>query len=169
MVQQIANTRTDKQLTLNDLARITYASCLNLFHTNTMFTPWPFGISFSINFYHYKRLSSDSYQWQGAGASTEQGTYPLNIWKGGNAIRTLNKSQVVNHHPDLVCDRDGDERLYIDCAYRRMPNFDKSKIGLYILDPQLVKGGLYIGHIYPALLYYKIVITPKPGLFPVKK
>ncbi|MBQ7674714.1 MAG: hypothetical protein IJT36_09465, partial [Alphaproteobacteria bacterium] len=42
MVQHISNTRTDKQLTVNDLARISYASCLNLFHTNTMFNPWPF-------------------------------------------------------------------------------------------------------------------------------
>ncbi|MBQ7673933.1 MAG: hypothetical protein IJT36_05345 [Alphaproteobacteria bacterium] len=45
-IVQIANTRTDKQLTLNDLVRITYASCLNLFHTNTMFTPWIFFYQF---------------------------------------------------------------------------------------------------------------------------
>ena len=38
MIQQIKNNKTDKQLTQNDLKRITCVSCLNFFHTNNLFS-----------------------------------------------------------------------------------------------------------------------------------
>ena len=38
MIQQLSNTRSDKQLTSTDLAHIVYASCLNLFHSNSVFS-----------------------------------------------------------------------------------------------------------------------------------
>lgn len=169
MVQQIGNTRTDKQLTIADLVNITYASCLNFFNNNSMFSPFPFGISYSINFIYVKRLNSNSYQFQHSWASTEGGDTPQNMWREIGTVWTSPLKDIVAVNPKLVLDKDGDELLYINCAYRRMQNFNKSKIGLYILDPQLVKGGEHVGYSHPDLLYYEIFITPKPGLFPIQK
>lgn len=167
MTQQISNTRSDKQLTAADLARITYACCLNFFHTNTMFNPWPFGISYSINFVYVKRLNSNSYQYQSSWGSTESGVSPVDM--GRSSISTKKSSEIENVSTDLLCSRDGEEKLFLNCTYRRMLNFDKSKIGLFLLDPQMVKGGMHTTHKYPDLLYYQIVISPKPGLFPARK
>ena len=50
MLQQLGNTRTDKQLTSSNLSRISYVSCLNFFHTNTMFKPWSLGIYYVVSF-----------------------------------------------------------------------------------------------------------------------
>ena len=168
MTQQISNTRSDKQLTAADLARITYACCLNFFHTNTMFNPWPFGISYSINFIYVKRLNSNSYQYQSSWGSTESGVSPVNMGRYVGGIPTKKLSEIENVNTDLVCSRDGEEKLFLNCTYRRMLNFDKSKIGLFLLDPQMVKGGMHTTNRYPDLLYYQIVISPKPGLFPAR-
>lgn len=166
MTQQISNTRSDKQLTAADLARITYACCLNFFHTNTMFNPWPFGISYSINFVYVKRLNSNSYQYQSSWGSTESGVSPVDM--GRSSISTKKSSEIENVSTDLLCSRDGEEKLFLNCTYRRMLNFDKSKIGLFLLNPQMVKGGMHTTNRYPDLLYYQIVISPKPGLFPAR-
>ena len=64
MLQQIGNTKTDKQLTKKDFANIAYASCLNFFHANSMFSPWPFGLYYSVSYEWVKRVNSKSYQFQ---------------------------------------------------------------------------------------------------------
>ena len=168
MIQQITNTRSDKQLTKNDISRIVYASCLNLFHSNTMFSPFPFGICFSFDYFHIKRLNSDSYQYDDGWGSTESGGSPNTMSMQCNGTSTKNKSQIEKIHPDLVCDKDGDERVLIYCAYRRLNNFNKSKLGLFMMDPGYVVGGKHTGHVFKDFLYYSLIITPKPGLFPGK-
>ena len=159
MIQNLGNTRTDKQLTISDLARITFASGLNLFHTNTMFNPWPFGIYYYINYRYVKRLEVNSYQYLLFWVSSIGGTGPGNINKGINTSSTKTANQVRNMHPDLICHKDGDERLVVEVCYRRK-SFDKSKLGFLLMVPQNSGTG-------SNLLQYQFVITPKPGLFPV--
>lgn len=168
MIQQIGNTRSDKQLTADDIGRITYAGCLNLFHTNSMFDPWKLGIAFSTDYFYVKRLDSNSYQYHEAWGSTESGNSPTTIGRRANGVSTRTASQVEARHPDLLCEKDGEERLLISCCYRRMPNFSRSKLGLFFLEPGAVVGGTHTTHAVKDFLYYKIVITPKPGLFPAR-
>lgn len=158
MIQQLSNTRENKQLTHTDLARIAYASCLNLFHTNSMFYPWPLGIFFAIDYTWVKRIDSDKYYVKKSWATTQSGNSPSNMTKStGNAWATTNMSSVELTHSDLICHKDGDERLLIECFYR--PNdFNKTKFGLFIIDPKFDN----------YKFVYRLVITPKPGLFPVK-
>ena len=160
MIQNLGNTRTDKQLTTSDLARISFASCLNLFHTNTMFRPWPLGIYYGINYRYVKRLEANSYQYQHSWGSTSGGNKPTNIQKGADStMSTKTASQVQGIHPDLICYKDGEERLVVEVVYRRT-SFDKSKLGFLLMVPKNSSDG-------SNLLQYKFVITPKPGLFPV--
>ena len=165
MVQHVTNTRTDKQLTKKDLARIAYASCLNIFHTNSMFDPWPLGISFVIDFDWIKKIDRDKYEMRRAWGSTETGNSPGNMYNGIAAeIEEMTLSQLVKKHPEYkplqsesFCYNNGDERLVISCYYRPK-NFNKSKLGLFLMNPSF--GSYDFG--------YHLIITPKPGLFPVK-
>ncbi len=70
---------------------------------------------------------------------------------------TLKSEKVQSIHTDLTCDKDGEERFLI--CYYRPQNFDKSKLGLFILNPNFSKYDFV----------YKLVITPKPELFPIRK
>ena len=67
--------------------------------------------------------------------------------------------------PDLVCDRDGDERLLVEALYRAKGDLKSLKrgLGFFLLEPKNTKGT----DGYNALFLYKLVIVPKPGLFPV--
>ncbi len=163
MMQQIGNTRTSKQLTTSDLARITYASCLNMFHTDSMVGSHPFGIYYLVYIWYVKRINKDNYQLQFS-YSTTSPTSVANLGKGARSIVTLTQIQVQTLHTDLVCDKDGDERVLIGCWYNGY-HFEKSKLGFHILTPQFGK----IGDDPNALgnFSYTIVITPKPGLFPI--
>ena len=163
MIQQITNTRSDKQLTKNDIAMITYASCLNFFHTNSMFNPWPLGLYYSMDYFWIKRINSDSYQFQQAYTLTTEGNSPTGMIAGFNPLQTKTQTQVTGYHPDLICIKDGEERLLIKTWYRKTSGFTKSKIGLFILDIGPKKDN------YGNFLKHEIVITPKPGLFPGKK
>ena len=163
MVQQLKNNKADKQLTLNDLAKISYASSLNLFHTNSMFSPWPFGIFYSLDLYYVKRLSSNNYQQQQIWATTESGNSPNTMFKGCTNPTTKTRNEIEAIYSDLVCNKDGDERLALLCRYRRM-NFEKSKIGLFLIEPNTAAK-----YNRSEFLIYWLVITPKPGLFPIKK
>ncbi|MBQ7673940.1 MAG: hypothetical protein IJT36_05385 [Alphaproteobacteria bacterium] len=160
MVQQLKNTKADKQLTTKDLAIIAYASCLNLFHTNSMFSPHPLGISFTIDYDWVKRINSGSYQHERYWGTTEKNCSSIEtLGKGTNGLTTYTQEKVKTLHPDLICDNDGDERLLIQCYYRQESGFSKSKLGLFLLNP---KFGTYD-------FGYKLVIVPKPGLFPAKR
>ena len=169
MIQQLKNTKTDKQFTQNDLAKVAYASCLNFFHTNSMFSPYPFGIYYSIDFYYVKRLNNDSYLRQDIWSSTKAGNSPSTMGASCGSTYTISRNKVKSLDTDLICDNDGDERLLIICAYRRKANsYEKSKLGFFLLNPQAVKYGIHKNHVDPDLLYEYLIITPKPGLFPAK-
>ena len=165
MFQQITNIRSDKQLTSNDIARIAYASCLNFFHTNTMFYPWQFGIFYSIDFFWVKRENENKYQYQNGWGSLERGNSPLSIAKSGSNTTTKTLSQIVQLHPDLVCDNDGDERVLFVSAYRMKNNFNKSKLSFFMLNPKMIRDKFGRTEI---LINYMLVIVPKPGLFPIR-
>ena len=159
MIQNLGNTRTDKQLTTSDLGRISLASSLNLFHTNAMFNPWPLGIYYVTDCKYVKKVNANSYQYQHSYGSFSSGISPQKMNKKAMSIATRNEGEILAMHPDLICYNNGEERLLITISYR-YGNFDKSKLGFLLMVP---KNSSYGSN----LLQYKFVITPKPGLFPV--
>ena len=174
MVQHVTNTRTDKQLTLSDLARISYASSLNLFHTNAMFSPYPLGIYYLVQFRYAKKTDNGNYQYQYCNITTGRGITPTtSIFDGMNKSILSSSSQTPSTieaiHPDLVCDKVGEERLLIRCYYHVPIGRDelfKSQLGFHILKPSIGVGGNFLGK--KESFIYELVITPKPGLFPVR-
>ena len=165
MVQQITNTKSDKQLTKKDIARIMYASCLNFFHTNTMFKPWPFGIYYIAHFYYVKRLSSNEYLYQMTYSCFDSGNSPSNVPSViCNPLAKVTKSSIEMIHSDLICDKNGDERVFMECCYRKI-NFSKKKLGFFILNPQVVKGVDRCNNLF----IYHLTVMPKPGVFPIKE
>ena len=129
-----------------------------------MFNPWPFGIIYIAHFHYVKRLSSDSYQFQKTYAGTDRGTSPNNMDKSGVGTSTKTQAYVESLHPDLICQKDGEERVLIECVYRKASKFNKSKLGFFIMNPPNARST----DGYSNICIYKLVITPKPGLFPVK-
>ena len=158
MIQNLGNTRTDKQLTTSDIGRISLASCLNLFHTNAMFNPWPLGIYYVVDYRYVKRVDANSYQYQHSWASFAVGTTPKDMNNGVDSIYTKDAGQIQRTNLDLICYNNGEERLEIQVCYRYKKNFDKSKLGFLFMTPKAINSNL---------LEYKFVITPKPGLFPM--
>jgi hypothetical protein len=166
MVQQLGNTKTDKQLSVADIQRIAYASCLNFFHTNSMFNPWPLGIFYSVDFYYAKRINNDNYQYQHVWTQTKNScNSPSTMQSSCGNLSAFSKSNIEASYPELVCNKDGEEKLVIACCYRKQSNFNKSKLGLFLLEPLANNNHSRAGTIF----VYEVVITPKPGLFPVKK
>ena len=173
MVQHVTNTHTDKQLTLSDLARISYASSLNLFHTNAMFSPYPLGIYFLTHYLYVKKNDNGNYQHQVCSITTGRGKPAVNsLFDGMNKAMnssTKTPSEIEAIHPDLVCDKVGEERLLIRCYYHVPIGRDelfKSQLGFHILKPSIGVGGNFLGK--KESFIYELVISPKPGLFPVK-
>ena len=168
MLQHVTNNRSDKQLTKRDFANIGYASCLNFFHTNTMFTPWPFGVYYVLACYWVKRVNSNSYQWQHCyGTTSPFKTSPAEMNQECRSIVTKSLSEIESMHPDLVCSKDGEERVLIEIIYRNATGFDKKKLGFFLLEPKVSKPDI-IGNTHPNSFIYYLVITPKPGLFPAR-
>ena len=169
MIQQIGNTRAEKQITIDDFARMTYASCLNLFHTDTMFSH-KFGIYYIVYFFYVKRLSSNKYQYHSGYATTSK-KLGVDLLSGINRISnseidTFSSTYIKSIHPDLICDQDGDERVLLECFYHDY-GFNKSKLNLLLLEPKWGTASR-TAHNDRGNFCYKLVITPKPGLFPIK-
>ena len=164
MVQQIKNTKSEKQLTKYDCAYIAYASSLNLFHTNTMFYPWPFGIYYVVNFGYVKRINENSYQFQRSWGSISSNS-PSSMNCSCASISTKTRNEIETIHKDLICNKDGDKRILIECYYRKTGAFNKNKLGFFLIEPKTkrcwdsTQNNLFI---------YSLVVTPKPGLFPGK-
>lgn len=168
MIQHVTNNRADKQLTKADLQRISYASCLNLFHTNSMFKPWPLGIYYAMFAHYVKRVNSNSYQYQYNCATMSTGTAPNNGSMCCNSnLSTRNLSQIQAMSPNLVCDKDGEERVLIVCHYRKAQDgsFTKNKLGFFILEPKM---RVATDGMTNNFFIYELTIIPKPGLFPIK-
>ena len=164
MIQHVGNNRTDKALTKDDFGRIAWASCLNFFHTKSMCTPWPFKIYYAMVVDWVKRVNSNSYQFQLCYATTYRGTSPLTLNRDCESVKTITLAEVQEKDPELVCDKDGEEQVCIECCYRSNI-FDKSKLGFFILTPKPYKSLEYQTNNY---FTYRMVFTPKPGLFPAK-
>ncbi len=164
IIQQIKNTKTNKQLSKKDFADIAYASSLNFFHTNTIFKPWPFGIYYALICAWVKRVNSNSYQYQKCyGTTSTSGASPDGMNQGCTNVETKTSSQIQAINPDLICDKDGEERLVVECCYRKASGFNKKKLGFFLIEPKLQKDTIdNINNFFR----YQLVITPKPGLFP---
>ena len=161
MLQQLKNTKNNKQITKEDCGYIAYASCLNFFHTDSMFSPYTFGVYYSMDLYWVKRISDNEYLYQLSYGLTNK-TSPGYCC----GIAHITPEKVRSMHPDLVCGKDGDERLLIECSYRKLWNFNKNKIGFFLLSPQDIINTE--GNVTENISIYRLVITPKPGLFPAK-
>ena len=162
MIQHVTNKRTDKQLTMSDLARITYASCLNLFHTNSMFYPNPLGLYLLTRYHYVKRINQNSYQLHKCYCATSRHSIK-DMDKNFGALQTVTAADVEAIHPDLICSNDGEERVYICSVYKKAYDSIKSKLGFLLLEPKTENNSGAHG----VCFQYGIVITPKPGLFPV--
>ena len=166
MIQQVANNRSDKTLTKDDFGRIAWASCLNFFHTKSMCNPWSFGLYYAVSYVWVKRINSNSYQHQDCYATTSAGTSPMETNRNCGSVTTRTPAYVEAKSPDLVCEKDGDERVCVECCYRKINNsFKKSQLGFFILTPKTYKS---IDGMTNNFFTYRIVFTPKPGLFPAK-
>ena len=165
MIQQLGNTRENKQLIYSDFQQIAYASCLNFFHTTSMFKG-KFGVYYNMECYWVKRVSQDNYQFQDCYANTgsSNAVSPSGLDKGCFKISTKTMSQIQSIHPDLVCTKDNDERLLIECSYRKNKKYPdyKKQLGFYILEPGIIKDHQKCD----CFFLYQVVIAPKPGLFP---
>ena len=167
IIQQIGNTRTDKQLTKYDFGRIAYASGLNFFHTGAMFTPYPFGIYYAVCFFWVKRINENSYQYQKShGTTSSAGTSPAEINQNCSRLQTKTKKEITEMHHDLICDNDGDEKLLIEVSYRKNSRYyNRNKLGFFILEPKIQSS---LDGINNSFFKCILIITPKPGLFPAK-
>ena len=167
MLQNISNTRSEKQLTYSDMRRIVYISCFNLFHTKAMFSPYPFGIFYIVHFHYVKRVNNNEYIYNKFIAHTGRGgSVPMVSGMTGYLAKNETKmlSEIRELHPDLVCNKDEEERLLIISAYgaTQYTRFNKSKLGFLIFEPNFATD-TSLGN-----FFYKLVITLKPGLFPLK-
>ena len=78
---------------------------------------------------------------------------------------TKSFSQIQAISSNLVCDKDGEERVIIACHYRKASNFKKNKLGFFFLEPKTKKG---LDSQTNNFFIYEVTIIPKPGLFPIK-
>ena len=139
MIQQINNLKSNKQLLLSDIKKIVFAGSLNLFHTNSMFYPYPFGTTPHAYFQYVKRIESNKYNYQCFWVNANnQSSSPATLAGGGaTASTTKTLSQIIDIHPDLECHKDGDERLLINYWFYAMcGNESNSKLGLLIMKPK---------------------------------
>ncbi len=135
-----------------------------------MFSPWPFGLYYTVSCAWVKRVNSNSYQLQHYWGSTAGGTSVSEINSSCNNIQTISQADVEAKDPDLICNNDGEERVCIESCYRKVGGNNsnisvKSKLGFFILEP-ITKKGIDIST--NNLFIYRVIITPKPGLFPGK-
>jgi len=126
------------------MVRIVYASCLNFFHTLTIFLSYPFGIYYLAHFCYIKNMNNCNYQYQHILITTGKGgkPYPVNsISCSIDSIETKTSAQVEEIHQDLVCYNSGEERLFIKYWYANpsvnLYPYNKSKLLLFLLEPKI--------------------------------
>lgn len=132
-----------------------------------MFNPWPLGIAYIMAMVYVKRLSSNNYQVQVALSHTFDGRSPSKMLCISALKDNISQAMVRTANPDLVCNNDGEEKLLIRCEYSKK---DIKKLGFLIMKPKdyIVR---YCHSIQTSSIIFddnKVVITPKPGLFPAK-
>ena len=153
------------------MKKIVFAGSLNLFHTNSMFYPYPLGITPYAYFQYVKRVESNKYNYQAFWINANNNSSsPATLDGGGYADESTTKtlSQIIDIHPDLECHKDGNERLLINYWFGAMcGNESSSKLGLLIMKPKWGSRGYSLDN--KGSFSYVLIITPKPGLFPLKK
>ncbi|MBR1734029.1 MAG: pilus assembly protein [Alphaproteobacteria bacterium] len=177
MCQNVCNNRDSKQLTITDLKRITYASCLNFFHNQTMFSPWPFGMYYSIIWIYVKRNSSNNYRYQTYITNTYSGSTPTDLNHTTTSLTTKTETEIKSIHADLVCENDGDERVMVwvyydfntlNMYFDKSTYVEKSNLGLFILPLKVyISEPSSFPPVVNAYFKYQVIFTPKPGRFPV--
>lgn len=129
-----------------------------------MFTPHPFGIRYVTHFFYIKRINDNSYQYQKCFGATHEATSSIETMdKTCDPIWTKTLAEIQEIHPDLVCNKDGEERVLIECCYRPLSYKSKKQLGFFLLEPKTMRSpadGSY------NFFSYSLVITPKPGIFP---
>ena len=139
IIQQIKNTKTNKQLSKKDFADIAYVSSLNFFQ-NTIFKPWPFEIYYALICAWVKRVNSNSYQYQRCyGTASTSGASPDGMNQGCTNVETKTSNQIQAINSDLIYDKDGEERLVVECCYKKASGFNKRKLGFSLIEPKLQK------------------------------
>lgn len=163
MLQNITNTRRDKHIQIKDLKQIAFSSCLNFFHTDSMFNPWPFGLSWYVKMIYVKKTGNSEYK-----------AFQFEIDTGETNYKTIDEiscvcSELTNLTDPTTIDKEmvfynvNDEKLFINVAFkskdtsREVGIFNKSRLGLYMLSIQ------------NDTFTHNFVYTPKPGLFNCKK
>ena len=104
-------------------------------------------------------INNSNYQSQFCWTSTYLGSPPNAIDRSIGSVETYSSVD-----SDLMGSKDGDEHLKLTVHYR-MIDFDKSKLGFFFLNPKFTR--IY-GTTLDDIFSSNIVITPKPGLFPIK-
>ena len=165
MIQQISNTRSNKQINTENLSFITHASCFNLFDTKS------FGIMMKVCLFYVKKVGDDSYTYQAISFGTAD-PFGTNVDQLANvgATRTQNYSAMITKCPsldrtDMFIENVGDEKLLIECFYHPSASYSKNKLGFIILSPEFGSISRYKSN--RGNFAYRLVIIPKPGLFPV--
>ena len=164
--------RENKQITLTDITRIGYASGLNFFtNSENRFTPFLHGIYYTLIGYYVKRISSNSYYVQSFYTTSSSGNYWGNTGRNcDSSASTKSLSEIEDIDKSLVCDKDEDERVVIEYAYRRVnwgnSQYKKHKLGLFLINPPIRTS---IDKRPNDFFNYRIIFTPKSGIFPVKK
>lgn len=171
MIQQIGNNRANKQLTMADIKRIAFAGTLNLFHSNSMFYPWPLGVQPMVYCQYIKRISKNEYKWQGFFVNAIDTSMSPDTLGGmpHNGYPNKSLTEIADIHPDLVCYNDGEERLLVNVWLNRIrpANISNSELGFFFLQPTWGTNWYRVDD--KGNFSHALVITPKPGLFPVKE
>ena len=78
----------------------------------------------------------------------------------------MTKAYVQEYLPELICQSDGEEKLRILCVYRRI---SKGKLGFLIKEPKMSIYRALSAYGFDVAFQASVIITPKPGLFPIRK
>lgn len=148
-----------------------YVCCYNLFHTNTMYSPWPLGLEPNIYWIYAKRINANEYQCQFNRIyhTHSYSASSINMNNCFGSLHTKTPAQLQAISPDLICDNDGDERVLVWAFYLPYTDWNKMKMGFFILP--IAKTSYTANDTSVSVgvnFQYKVVFTPKPGLFPVK-
>ncbi|MBQ7674468.1 MAG: hypothetical protein IJT36_08185 [Alphaproteobacteria bacterium] len=56
-------------------------------------------------------------------------------------VRKKTLSDILELYLDLVCNKNGDERVLINCRYKTIPNYKNSLFGLFLLEAVFDEAG----------------------------
>ncbi len=130
-----------------------------------MFYPWPLGIYYLVNFHYVQRENNNKYNHCYYYVAIENRGEGLNAigYHHESSKKTFAEIEEINS--ELLCEKDNEERLLIRCYYGSTKNTKptKEKLGFLVISPTS-----YYANTFDTVKFkFQLVITPKPGLFPV--